>query len=1068
MAGNPGSFEQGAAGNGDEKENRMKGRPAQRRKLPFQRRVRRANRKLKEEALHLAVIEQSPDGIYLVDADTRCIVEANIAFAEMLGYTSDEVQGLSIYDFVAAGRRDVDQRHEDILRTKGSLAFERQWRQKDGSLLDVWVSASAISYGGRKMICAIGRDVTERKRIEQALQESEEKYRSLFEESRDAIYINTPQGRLTDINQAGLELFGYSKAEMASLNVAQLHANPDDRTRFQQEIGREGFVRDYEIRLRRKDGTEMDCLITAILRRALDGSPLEYQGVIRNVTEQKGIEEELRQSEARYRAVVEQSPDGIYLTDIDARRLLEANVAFQNLLGYSPGEIEGLSLYDIVAAEREDIDERIQTILRDDGATFYERQFRRKDGRLVDVLTSSKVISYGEKIATCVLVHDLSEGKRAERTLRESEARYRAVVEQSPDAIYLVDVETRRVLETNSAFQKMAGYSSEEAKGLSNYDLIAVEPEEIDRRFQQVLQARGPLSYERQFRRKDGSVIDVWISANVISYGGRDVACALVRDLTERKRAEQVLKESEELYRAVVEQSVDAIYLVEVGTKRVLEANTAFRNMLGYSAEEILKLTSYDIVAADRNEVDRVFNEILRNEGPVFYERRLRKKDGSSLDVWLSVSVISHGGRKVMAVIARDLTDRKRVEAEINQRNRELTSLLGVSLRLASRLNRGELLNAIVASVIDTLPAAEAASLWLYDEERNELVARAWAGHNDDFFSGLAVSPDTSLVGLVYLSRRPQMKHDTAKEQNLRYPAWPLLDGAASALGVPLMIGEQPIGTLLASNYSRPRSFGENDWLLLQSLAAQAAIAIQNAQLFEQVDLGHKRLQALSQRLVEMQEAERRRIARELHDEIGQALTAVKINLQGAQRLLEAPGLSQVLQETVNTVERTLQQVRGLSLDLRPSMLDDLGLIPALRWHVDRQGQQGGFCARFTADPLEDRLRPDLEIACFRVAQEALTNVIRHAHARQVSVELRTIQEELELIVRDDGVGFDVKAALEKASQGLSLGLLGMEERVRLAGGQASFESIPGRGTQIRVRFPLIWFRHPGASSESR
>jgi PAS domain-containing protein len=103
MAGNPGSFEQGAAGNGDEKENRMKGRPAQRRKLPFQRRVRRANRKLKEEALHLAVIEQSPDGIYLVDADTRCIVEANIAFAEMLGYTSDEVQGLSIYDFVAQG-----------------------------------------------------------------------------------------------------------------------------------------------------------------------------------------------------------------------------------------------------------------------------------------------------------------------------------------------------------------------------------------------------------------------------------------------------------------------------------------------------------------------------------------------------------------------------------------------------------------------------------------------------------------------------------------------------------------------------------------------------------------------------------------------------------------------------------------------------------------------------------------------------------------------------------------------------------------------------------------------------
>ena len=894
------------------------------------------------EARYRAVMEQSPDGIYLVDVETSQVMEANSALQKILGYTYSETLGLSFPDFVVGNREDLDQRFMDVLSGKGPFTFERKYRRKDGSLLDVWVSTRVISFGGRKAILVLVRDLTDLTRARNALQESE----------------------------------------------------------------------------------------------------------------------------ARYRAVVEQSPDGIYLADIDARRLLEANVAFQNLLGYSPEEIEGLSLYDIVAAERADIDERIQTILRDDGATFYERQFRRKDGCLVDVLTSSKVISYGERKATCVLVHDLSERKRAGEALRQSEVRYRAVMEQSPDAIFLVDVETRRLLETNSAFQRMTGYSSEEAKGLSNYDLIAAEPEEIDRRFQQVLQARGSLSYERQFRRKDGSAIDVWISANVISYGGSDVACALVRDLTERKRAEQVLKESEELYRAVVEQSVDAIYLVEVGTKRVLEANTSFRNMLGYSAEEILQLTSYDIVAADRNEVDRVFNEILRNEGPVFYERQLRKKDGSSLDVWLSVSVISHGGRKVMAVIARDLTDRKRVEAEINQRNRELTSLLGVSLRLASRLDRVELLNAIVASVINTLPAAEAASIWLYDEERNELAARAWAGHNDGFFSGLAVSPDASLVGLVYLSRQPQMIDDTAKEQNLRYPAWPLLDGAASVLGVPLMIGEQPIGTLLASNYSRPRSFGENDWLLLQSLAAQAAIAIQNAQLFEQVDLGRKRLQALSQRLVEVQEAERRRIARELHDEIGQALTAVKINLQGVQRLLAAPGFSQELQETVNTVERALQQVRGLSLDLRPSMLDDLGLIPALRWHVDRQGQQGGFCACFTADSLEDRLRPDLEIACFRVVQEALTNIIRHAHARQVSVELRTIQEELELIIRDDGVGFDVKAALEKASQGLSLGLLGMEERVRLAGGQTSFESIPGHGTQIRVRFPLIWFRHSGARSE--
>ena len=149
---------------------------------------KRAEEALQEgEARYRAVIEQSPDGIYLVDVDTRCIVEANLAFAEMLGYTSDEVQGLSVYDFVAAEQKDVDRRYQDILRTKGSITFERHWQRKDGSLLDVWVSASVISYGGRRMICAIGRDITERMRIGQALQESEEKYRSLFEESGDTI-----------------------------------------------------------------------------------------------------------------------------------------------------------------------------------------------------------------------------------------------------------------------------------------------------------------------------------------------------------------------------------------------------------------------------------------------------------------------------------------------------------------------------------------------------------------------------------------------------------------------------------------------------------------------------------------------------------------------------------------------------------------------------------------------------------------------------------------------------------------------------------------------------------------
>jgi signal transduction histidine kinase len=242
---------------------------------------------------------------------------------------------------------------------------------------------------------------------------------------------------------------------------------------------------------------------------------------------------------------------------------------------------------------------------------------------------------------------------------------------------------------------------------------------------------------------------------------------------------------------------------------------------------------------------------------------------------------------------------------------------------------------------------------------------------------------------------------------------------------------------------------------IAREVAVQLAVAIQNARLFEQVQAGRRRLQALSRQLVEAQETERRRLARELHDEIGQSLTVTKINLQAMQRIDDASVQAKRLEEGISIVERALQQVRNMSLDLRPSLLDDLGLVAALRWFLDRQAQTAGFSTQFVADPPELRLTPALETVCFRLVQEALTNVIRHAQAQQVQVELRQREAELYLTIHDDGIGFDVKTALKNAAQGGSLGLLGMEERVLLAGGYLEIDSVPERGTEIRVRFPL-------------
>lgn len=218
----------------------------------------------------------------------------------------------------------------------------------------------------------------------------------------------------------------------------------------------------------------------------------------------------------------------------------------------------------------------------------------------------------------------------------------------------------------------------------------------------------------------------------------------------------------------------------------------------------------------------------------------------------------------------------------------------------------------------------------------------------------------------------------------------------------------------------------------------------------------HRRLQALSSRMMQIQETERRTLARELHDEIGQALTAVKIHLQAL--LLRSDTLKHVpqIEDSLRIVDGALEQVRSLSLDLRPSQLDDLGLQPALRWYLDRQSRIAGLDLQFGADALPARLHPDVETACFRIAQEAMTNVLRHAGAKRVGVELRRHGEELELTVEDDGKGFDVAAAQRRAATGASLGLAGMEERAALAGGRIELSSAAGRGTRVRVSFPLV------------
>ena len=255
---------------------------------------------------------------------------------------------------------------------------------------------------------------------------------------------------------------------------------------------------------------------------------------------------------------------------------------------------------------------------------------------------------------------------------------------------------------------------------------------------------------------------------------------------------------------------------------------------------------------------------------------------------------------------------------------------------------------------------------------------------------------------------------------------------------------------------------GATDYVLKQGLARLPSAvhrALDERRDYERhaatrkaLELSQTRLRALSRRLLEVQEDERSRLARDLHDDIGQALTALKIQLESLAR--SEAGVRTRVDECVETTRHALERVRQLSLSLRPLQLDDLGLVSALRSHLDRQARVGGLIPHFDADQAGEA-PPEIETACFRVAQEAITNVLRHARARNLWLRLFTADGRLALSLRDDGVGFDPEAARRRAAAGSSLGLVSMEERIAFAGGSLELRSAPGQGTVLLATFPL-------------
>lgn len=286
-------------------ETQVQERTAELRKTNKQLRQEITGRKRTEEALreseekYRKLFEEARDGIFLADAETGILVDCNFEAAKLVGRDKSELIGqhqtiLHPTQRIKDGFSDTFQKHAK--KNEGQI-LETQVITSSGEIRDVAIKANLLDMAGKKFLQGIFRDITGQKLAKEVLRESEWKYRTLFEDSRDAIYMTAREGEFLDVNQSAIDLFGYTRKEMVGLDALKIYVNPDDRRRFQQEIEKRGSVRNYEVKFCKKDGTEMDCLLTATVRHSDDGSVLGYQGIIRDITEAKRLEAQLQQAQ---------------------------------------------------------------------------------------------------------------------------------------------------------------------------------------------------------------------------------------------------------------------------------------------------------------------------------------------------------------------------------------------------------------------------------------------------------------------------------------------------------------------------------------------------------------------------------------------------------------------------------------------------------------------------------------------------------------------------------------------------------------------------------------------------
>ncbi|MCZ2458873.1 MAG: PAS domain S-box protein [Chitinophagales bacterium] len=977
----------------------------------------RTNEFRKSEERFRTLVEQASDAIVITNKEGE-LLEVNDSSCTMTGYSKEELLKMNIREIVIQETEHQMQDAVERLKHGERLLNERRIKKNDGALLAI-ESTSRMLTDGR--IISINRDITERKTAEEALRTSEFNNRMVVENRIMGVSWASPEGRLINVNKTLCDMMGFSREELIGQHFSDF-SHPDDLTVEMELL--DGIIRGetsnyvFEKRYRKKNGDYfwVEVNLTGYHDQAT-GKISFFIALVHDIQLQRQTEDALKESEKKLRQVLSSYGDMFYVLDKQGTIILINELAKKSLSTFwgKPVDLGG-NITDLTPESNKDIlQERLQKVLK--GETLEYEALVNVPGHLAWYLVSMFPVKddEGNIYGVYVYTRDITEKKAADEKLQQSVNRFEMISLAVNDALWEWDLETGE-LWANETHQRLYGLTVNDPVPTEDLWLEFIHPDERAKMKESQINSlksdKNIFTSEYRFKPYSSPEYRYIFDRTFIlrnEKGEPLKKMGSMVDITERKRAEKELIEAEAKFRNLVEASLVGVYIIQDGMLAYL--NPRLAEMMGYTVSEMMdNFPIRKMVHPDYwNLVEE--NIRLRLEGYVkstHYEVEFIKKDGTVIPVEAFGSRTDYMGKPAIIGSVLDITDRKKAEKEI---------------RIAKELSD---------QIIESLPGV----FYLYNQKG---VMLRWNKHLEEI-SGYS-HDEIAKMSPVQFFGEDEMEYIKESIQKI------FAEGD--------IVIESHIVTKdkkrIPFYFNGVKIFYESEFCVLGfgvDISEQKKAA-------EKLEDSYDAIRRLSKHLQNIREEERTNIAREIHDELGQQLTVLKMDVSWLSKKLGDKDeiVKQKLDDLLNLIDTTVKTIRRISSELRPSLLDDMGLVPAMEWYLKEFEKRASVKTNFKTTSEDLNLPNPIRTGLFRIFQESLTNVARHAKAHKVDVAIQSDNGNIQLSIKDDGEGFEIERARIKKT----LGILGMEERTFMMGGKYEVKSKPGKGTKIVVSVPCSW-----------